>query len=106
MVEIPSDDAELLSAEIRVPEHVAVRNFEDEAVALNLQSGNYFSLNSVAAQMFERLRASTTAAETVEPLVEEYQQDRDVIERDLADLLRGLIERGLVELRGNPRPEG
>jgi hypothetical protein len=100
LTQIPSDDSELLSAEIRVPEHVAIRNFDHEAVALNLRSGNYHSLNGVAADMFERLREATTAAETVDPLVDEYQQDRELIERDLADLLRGLIERGLVELRG------
>lgn len=104
MSEIPLEDTDLLNEEIQVPDHVAVREFADESVALNLRSGNYYGLNSVAARMFERLGQVTTASEAIDPLAEEYGQPREVIERDLAELLRGLIERGLVELRFPAEP--
>jgi hypothetical protein len=105
MTDIPREDADLLAAEIHVPDHVAVREFDGESVALNLQSGNYFGLNSVAAQMFERLRTVHVAEETVDALAQEYGQEREVIERDLVELMRGLIERGLIALGGPPPPK-
>jgi hypothetical protein len=101
MSDVPLEDAELLSQEIHIPDHVAVREFDEESVALNLHSGSYHGLNAVAARMFERLGEVSTASEAVDPLAKEFEQKREVIERDLAALLRGLIERGLVELR-NP----
>ena len=98
MVENTPDDIDLLTQQIVIPEHVAVRRFDEESVALNLKSGQYFGLNGVAARMFERLGEVDTASEAVDALVKEYGQDHAVIERDLAALLRDLAERGLVEL--------
>lgn len=98
MAHISSNDADLMTQQVHIPEHVAVRRFDEECVALNLKSGQYFGLNGVAARMFERLGEIDTASEAIGPLAEEYGQDHSVIERDLAALLRDLAERGLVEL--------
>jgi hypothetical protein len=110
MSDIPPEDTELLSEEIHIPDHVAVREFDEESVALNLHSGSYYGLNSVAARMFECLGSVTTASEAIDPLAEEYGQPRELIERDLAALLRGLIERGLGFVSGarptSRRPSG
>ena len=89
---------ELLAARVTVPEHVVTRTFEGELVALNLQSGEYHGLNPVAARMFEALREVTVPAEVVAPLMNEYGQPRERIEADLAGLVRGLSDRGLVVL--------
>jgi hypothetical protein len=93
-----SDDADILSARPRIPEHVVERSFGDESVALNLQSAQYHGLNGVAARMLESLRGVPTVGDAVEPLAEEFGQPREVIERDLVGLVRDLSERGLVEL--------
>ena len=93
-----ADDRELLAARPRVPAHVVERGFGDESVALNLRSGQYHGLNGVAALMFERVRDAPTVGDVVGPLAEEFGQPREVIERDLLGFVRGLAERGLVEL--------
>jgi hypothetical protein len=48
--------------------------------------------------MFEQLRGSATVGAAVDPLAAEFEQPREVIERDLVALVRDLSERGLVEL--------
>ena len=88
----------VLAARARVPEHVVARGFGGESVALNLRSGKYHGLNEVAAHMLDRVRESPTVGAAVEPLASEFGQPREVIERDLVALVRGLAERGLVEL--------
>ena len=89
---------EVLEARVTVPEHVVERAFDGESVALNLRSGKYHGLNGVGARMFEELRTAATVGDAVGPLADAYGQPREVIERDLSAFVRGLAERGLVEL--------
>jgi hypothetical protein len=92
---------EVLAAPLSVPEHVVTRMFEGELVALNLESGVYHGLNAVAARMFEAIQEVATPADAVEPLAAEYHQPREQIEDDLAQLVRGLRDRGLVVVGGD-----
>lgn len=91
------DDRALLAARPHVPEHVVERSFGDESVALNLRSGQYHGLNGVGSRMLERLRQAQTVGDAVDPLTHDFEQPREVIERDLAAFVRDLEERGLVE---------
>lgn len=94
------DDQTLLTTRAQIPEHVAERSFGGESVALNLRSGQYHGLNGVASRMFEALREAKAVGDVVEPLAAEFEQPREVIERDLLVFVRALAERGLVELDG------
>ena len=95
----PADDP-LISARVRVPEHVVYRDFGDETVVLNLDSGMYHGLNRTAAAMLSVLGESDTVGAAVERLAREFEQPPEVIERDLLDLCRSLDERGLIEHDG------
>lgn len=91
-------DASMLGARAVVPEHVVRREFADQSIALNLKTGNYHGLNPTAARMLEELGEAETLDAAVPPLVDRFQQPRDVVERDLLSLCRALAERGLIEL--------
>src|SRR3954451_19128157 len=95
---MPDDvsDKQLLAARVSVPEQVVYRDFADETVILNLESGMYHGLNATAAKMLETLASGVSVGEAVDSLATEYGQPRDVIERDLLTLCRALGERGLV----------
>ncbi len=93
-----SDSRQLLTRSVAVPEHVVSRAFDRETVVLNIRTGAYHGLNPVAARMVEALREVPTPAAAVAPLAAEFGQPEEVIERDLAKLVEGLAERGLVEL--------
>jgi hypothetical protein len=91
---------ELLGARMRLPEHVVYRNFGEETVVLNLDTGMYHGLNRTAALMLDLLTGSETVAEAVERAMSELGQRREVIERDLLGLCRTLGDRGLIERHG------
>ena len=93
----PDGDDALMKARVRVPEHVVYRDFGDETVILNLQSGMYHGLNSTAALMVERLSESENVSAAVARLTSETGQPREVIARDVARLCDALSERGLIE---------
>ena len=88
---------ELLRARVRVPEHVVYRDFGDETVILNLDSGNYHGLNRTAALMVDVLGKSATVDDAIGSLVAQTGQPRNVIEPDVVRLCRALSERGLIE---------
>lgn len=96
-MEAASPDQSMLTARLRVPQHVVYRDFGDETVVLNLDSGQYHGLNQTAAAMLAAVNRSETVGAAVEPLAAELGQPAEVIERDLLELCQSLADRGLVE---------
>ncbi len=90
-------DSSLLRSRVRVPGHVVYRDFGDETVILNLDSGLYHGLNRTAAAMVERLGDSETVDAAVDRISADFDQPRERVERDVLDLCRALGERGLIE---------
>lgn len=88
---------EILSQRVRVPEHVVYRDFGDETVILNLESGTYHGLNQTAATMLGALGESDSVSTAIDRLTAEFGQDREVIERDVLRLCRALSDRSLIE---------
>src|ERR671938_504612 len=62
----PSNDA-MLTARLRVPEHVVYRDFDDETVVLNLDSGQYHGLNPTAAAMLSAVDGAETVGGAAKP---------------------------------------
>jgi Coenzyme PQQ synthesis protein D (PqqD) len=83
---------------VRIPEHVVYRDFADQTVALNLQTGRYHGLNATAGAMLEALRESPNVAAAAERLAPEWDVERDVLLADLLELCEGLESRGLLEI--------
>jgi hypothetical protein len=88
---------ELLAAKVRLPQHVVYRNFVAETVVLNLQTGQYHGLNPTAGRMLEALQSAPTVEASVLVLASQYEIGQEEIERDVLVLLRGLLDRGLIE---------
>jgi len=91
------DDAQLSTARLRVPDHVVHRDFAGETVALNLDSGMYHGLNPTAARMLEVIGSGAPVSDAIDALAAEFEQPREVVERDVLDLCRSLLDRGLIE---------
>ncbi|HEV7163307.1 MAG TPA: PqqD family protein [Solirubrobacteraceae bacterium] len=94
----------LLTAKVKVPQHVVYRSFPSETVVLNLNTGKYHGLNSTAGQMLEALERSDCLRDAAAELAAGYGQPQDVIESDLCELCASLLERGLIETDGSPQP--
>ncbi len=94
----------MLDGRVRVPDHVVYREFPDETVILNLESGMYHGLNRTAARMLEVLRVSASMRIAIDELTAELGQPRAVIKRDVLGLCRALGDRGLIT-QGVNEPE-
>ena len=88
----------LLDVAIVVTEHVIFRSFAQETVALNLKTGTFHGLNPTAGRMVELAARARLAREAVPALAQEYGVPEERITTDLENLLRLLVDRGLVEI--------
>lgn len=90
-------DTALLASSVRLPEHVVHRAFASETVVLNLTTGKYHGLNSVAGRMLAVLEEGGTVQDAARRLASEYDQPLETTEQDLCELCTDLLERGLIE---------
>lgn len=80
----------------RSPDHVLLRTAGAETVLLNRDTEEFFGLDGVGARAFELLERPRAFGDLVRLLLEEYDVPRNILERDLRDLLGDLAGLGLV----------
>jgi hypothetical protein len=88
----------LRDARIRVPDHVVHRTFVAETVVLNLQTGKYHGLNTMAGRMLEVLEDGPTVREAAARIAAEYDVDAARVESDLIAFCEDLLARELIEI--------
>jgi hypothetical protein len=81
----------------RVPEHVVHRDFQEETVVLNLETGQYHGLNATARRMLAAVVEADSIALAAVALEGEFGVPRARIGRDLVELCDALVARGLLE---------
>ena len=82
-----------------VPEKVKsviYREIQGEIVLLDPEKGKYFGLNSTGASFWDKVDGSKTVNEIVSLMAEEYDVQRDVLAVDVEELVRVLVENGLL----------
>jgi len=75
---------------------VMFRNMNDEAVLLDLKNGTYFGLNDVGARTWELILEHARLSEVLDLLLQEFDVDREAVERDLLALAGQLVARQLA----------
>jgi hypothetical protein len=84
------------TAKLRCSQDVLVQELDGEAVLLDLQSGRYFGLDSVAYRMWQLLLECPSAEEAYTTLTEEYDVEPQRLRQDLSGLLGRLVEQRLL----------
>ena len=79
---------------------------DEEGILVNLESGFYFSLNPVALFIWNLFDGEHTTAGILDGIVENFDVEREVAERDLEAFLTQLRAEGLVEDAGTAPSAG
>ena len=85
-------------ARVIVGEGVLFQQLQDEAVLLNLGSGQYFGLDPVGTRIWNLLAEGKPLADVVATIVAEYEVETGKCETDLLKLLGDLEAQGLVSV--------
>jgi hypothetical protein len=81
----------------RIPDDVLHRVVQSDTVILNAATNAYVSLNGSAGRIWELFAAGNSEADVHRLMVEEFEVDSDVVAADVAQTLRSLLQRGLLE---------
>ncbi len=74
------------------------RELDGEAVILDLGSGTYFGLNAVGTRIWQLIDQHGRLAVVLDHLCQEYDAEREVLQRDLLELVGRLADTGLVDM--------
>ena len=102
MSETGSPDRSLLDEQARVPDYVVFRDFVNETVMLNLNTGTYHGLNPTAGRMLQAVDRADTLREAAAQLAAEHDWHLPTIEADLVGLCSTLADSGLLQIQDRP----
>lgn len=86
------------SNRVSVPAHVLVRHLDGETVLLNIETEKYFGLDATGTRMWELVTHSTSIEAAFGKLAEEFDVEPTVLHEHLSDLLKQLVENGLLKV--------
>jgi hypothetical protein len=76
----------------------------EESAILNLRNSVYYGINPVGTRVWSLLKQPRSVEELRNTLLNEYEVDAELCERDLLDLLEKMRSEGLIEVRGAATP--
>jgi len=74
-------------------------NLGDEAVMMDLESGNYIGLNPVASTIWENLETPTTIDEMVLQLKEVYDTSIEECKKDIIPFLNDMLNKEMLIIK-------
>jgi hypothetical protein len=84
------------SSRVVVAEDVVSCDLAGEAAILDVKEGIYYGLNPVGARIWNIVQEPTTVDEILKVLLEEYDVELEECRRDVCDLIKELLDKGLV----------
>jgi type I protein arginine methyltransferase len=95
-----ADPTELLSGRFAKTEQVLSCEVAGETVLLSLDDGLYFGLNSVGTHIWRAISPAVTVADIRASMLEHFDVDEAICERDLLALIAELADRKLISPQG------
>lgn len=83
-----------------ISSEVIAQEVAGETVLLDMNSEQYFSLDTVGTRIWQMLGQSMDIAEIREQLLQEYDVSEQQLARDVDELIAVLLEQGLVTVAG------
>ncbi len=90
-----------LNKKVIFADTVFAQEVDGEMVLLDMNSENYFGLDEVGTAIWQAIQEKETLKEVFDLLLEQYDVESDVLEKDLLDFVGKLVESGLVAVENN-----
>jgi len=90
-----------LNQKIIFTDTVFAQEVDGEMVLLDMNSENYFGLDEVGTAIWQAMQEKESLQEVYETLLEQYEVEAEVLQKDLLDFMEKLVESGLVEVEEN-----
>ena len=81
----------------RLNPEVICTKLHEESVLLNMKTGTYFGLDEVGTVIWERLELNNSFSEIIKYLVEHFNVDQKIVNKDITDFLTILKDNQILE---------
>lgn len=81
---------------IHISKDVLAQEVDGETVLLDLASESFFGLDEVSTRVWQLLGDGAGQRQIVEALLDEFEVERAVLERDVGELVQQLEQAGLI----------
>jgi len=88
-----------LNQKIIFSDTVFAQEVDGEMVLLDMESENYFGLDEVGTAIWQAIQEYGNLQDVFDILLEQYDVEEEVLEKDLSDFVEKLVESGLVEVK-------
>jgi hypothetical protein len=78
---------------------------DGETVIVNLDSGNYYSLDKIGTEIWSLMERNTGMSGITEHIVNRYNGEREEIEKAIKQLMDELQKEALIVMDGSEEPE-
>jgi len=87
-----------LTEKITIPSTVFVQKVDDEMVLLDMNSENYFGLDTIGTVMWHYLSETHSLAKMLSSMLEEYDVEEDVLRKDITTFVQDLEKNALIQI--------
>ena len=87
-----------LNKKVTFADTVFAQEVDGEMVLLDMNSENYFGLDEVGTAIWQAMQEKETLQEVLDVLLEQYEVESDVLEKDLSNFVDKLVESELVKV--------
>lgn len=87
-----------LESQIKQNNSIYTSSIDHEAVMLNVELGKYFGMNSIASDIWNKLKTPMSVSSLVQSLSSEYDITAAECQADIVPFIEQLIDNGLIEL--------
>jgi coenzyme PQQ biosynthesis protein PqqD len=77
-------------------EQVIAQKASNDFLLLNMDDGNYYSLNEIGGRIWELCDGNRSVSQLVVAIAAEYDAPAEVLEKDVVELLEGLQNGKLI----------
>jgi len=88
-----------LNQKITFSETVFAQEVDGEMVLLDMNSENYFGLDEIGTSIWQAMQESGSLEEVYQAMLEQYDVEPEVLEKDLLDFVQKLNDSGLAEIK-------
>jgi hypothetical protein len=81
-----------------INKNIAHEIIDGEAIIVNLENGNYYSLNKAGADLWDFVEKGLDVPEIIEGLAQRYEGNRAEIETSVSQLLADMQKEGLITI--------
>ncbi|WP_260582041.1 PqqD family peptide modification chaperone [Sphingopyxis sp. PET50] len=78
---------------------ILFNDFDDGLMMMDIDSGNYFDIDSVGGRIWTLIETPTTVDRICESLLAEYEVEPDVCRTETIGFIEELADKGLVTLQ-------